>query len=172
MEEQSIEAINTFTIKAAENKFKETSVVSTTKTNSSVKQDKTSANVDKAVHNETTFSNFENEVDESENRAIEEEDPISNPLVNTKQSDGIALDHGTYTHPFAADDSVSQDSSTSSSEEMLRSCESTMLHRPVIPTRDCPNLRNSTRNLVKFKAPEEGYYYFVFSSTYEVVCCE
>lgn len=164
IEEQSIEQIIASTVKHGDS-IKETSTARTLINNSSLGQT--------VAANNTVFkvpgSQFENEVDESENNALEEEESVPARLTKTKQSDGIALDHGTYTHPFAADDSVSADSSTSSSEEMLRSCESTVLHSAVIPTKDCPNLRNSTRNSVKFKAPKEGYYYFVFSSTFEIV---
>lgn len=89
-------------------------------------------------------------------------------------ADELADDRGTLIQPLPDGDiSLSRPdedlSYTSSSEESLKRCKGTLLHQPLIPDGNCDNSSDPEGNFVQHAVDEDGYYYFIFSSSFEQV---
>lgn len=97
---------------------------------------------------------LENDVDEMENGAfedlVEENDESKNPKDN--------------------DSSLSEEMSTSSSEEDLLACVNLIATKPVFPDENCTEGKLGSRHtLIEYTVLEEGYHFVVFSSNFEEV---
>lgn len=92
------------------------------------------------------------EVDETENGAFED------------------LGENDSNSPVETDVSLSEESLTSSSEEEFLSCANLILTKPVFPDQNCSDASKSKHVLIQYTVEQEGYYFVVFSSSFEQVC--
>lgn len=113
-------------------------------------------NSNETISNTNISSSFEGEVDSIENGAFEEDDlkaeNIILPTISKRET------------------SMSEESLTSSSEEDLMNCAVVLMTKPVFPDQNCTNeVEYSRHSLVEYDIDEEGYYFIIFSSSFEQV---